>query len=270
MATQMNDESRNDVLMQILTLAALIATIAFNSLSQVGRLGGVLSADVSNSLPTFITPATFAFSIWGVIYTLLIAFGIYQALPAQRANASARRIRGLVIINGVLNCLWLVAFHYRQFVLSVVVMLGILGTLILIYQRLGVDRNPATPAQRWLMHVPFSLYMGWISVATIVNFAALGTSLGYQNGFAGIDGSTWAAIMLVVGGALGSLLAWRGNIAFVLAVVWGFSAVYANYTANQLVSTTALVAIAVMLIVLTFGVIRGLRGGQMRTVQRAA
>src|SRR5450759_260735 len=103
-----------DTLRQALVLVAAIATIAFNGISQAIPVGGRTSADVSNQYTTFFTPANYAFAIWGVIYLLLLAFGIYQALPSQRENPNTRKISWLFILNCILNCAWLILFQSDQ------------------------------------------------------------------------------------------------------------------------------------------------------------
>src|SRR5690349_16067693 len=125
----------SDTVRQAAVLLAAITTIAYNGLSQAIPIGGRTSADVSNSYPTYFTPANYAFAIWGVIYLLLFAYSIYQALPAQRENPNARRIGWMFVLNCVLNCVWITLFQYDQILLSLVVIIGMLLSLIAIYLR---------------------------------------------------------------------------------------------------------------------------------------
>jgi translocator protein len=86
----------------------------------------------------YFTPANFAFSIWGLIYLGLTGFVIYQALPSQRNNPMMRRVGYPFALTSVLNGIWLFAWHYEYFVLSVFVMLALLATLLTIYVRLDL------------------------------------------------------------------------------------------------------------------------------------
>ncbi len=240
-----------DTLRQALVLVAVIATIAFNGISQAIPVGGRTSADVSNHYTTFFTPANYAFAIWGVIYLLLIGFGIYQALPSQRQNPNTRKIGWLFILSCILNCLWITLFQFEQILVSVVVILAFLLTLIAIYVRLDIGRGKPSTADRWLLHLPFSVYLGWLCVATIANISVLGVAQNLSNPL-GIDGATWAAIMLVVATAVGVILAMtRRDVGFVLVFVWAFTAIINKQSAAPVVATTALVTVIVLLVVLT-------------------
>ena len=179
----------------MVVLIATLATIAFNGISQSLPIGGRTSADVSNMYSTYFTPANYAFAIWGVIYLLLFAYSIYQALPSQRANPNARRIGWLYVLSCVLNCLWITLFQYDQILISLIVIVGLLLSLIGIYLRLNVGRASVSTADRWLLQLPFSVYVGWLSVATIANVAVLGAAQNWGDLF-GIAAPTWAAIML--------------------------------------------------------------------------
>ena len=214
-----------DILRQALVLVAVIATIAFNGLSQALPIGGRTSADVSNSYTTYFTPANYAFAIWGVIYLLLLGYGIYQALPAQRESPNVRKIGWLFILSCALNCLWITLFQYDQILVSVLVIVGLLLSLIGIYLRLDVGRSSVSTADRLLVHLPFSVYLGWLSVATIANVSVLGAAQNWGDLF-GIAAPTWAAIMLGVATLVGLLIViTRRDVGYVLVFVWAFTAI---------------------------------------------
>lgn len=235
-----------DILRQALVLLAVIITITFNGLSQTLPIGGRTSADVSNAYLTYFTPANYAFAIWGVIYALLLAYGIYQALPAQRENSNARKIAWLFILSCVLNCLWITLFQYDQILLSLLVIVGLLLSLIGIYVRLGVGRSEVSAADRWLLQLPFSVYLGWLCVATIANVSVLGVAQNWGD-LLGIAAPSWAAIMLVVATILGLiLLTTRRDVALVLVFVWAFTAIIEKQSAAPVVTTTALVAVIIL------------------------
>jgi tryptophan-rich sensory protein len=239
-----------DTLRQVLVLVATVATIAFNGISQAIPVGGRTSADVSNQYTTYFTPANYAFAIWGVIYLLLSGYAIYQALPSQRANANARKIGWLYILSCALNCVWITLFQYNQIAMSVVVIIGFLLTLTAIYVRLDTGRAKVSTADRWLLQMPFSVYLGWLSVATIANIAVLGVAQGWGDPL-GIAAPTWAAIMLVVATLVGLILAiTRRDAAYVLVFVWAFTAIINKQAATPVVTTTAAITVVLLLGVL--------------------
>jgi len=257
-----------DTLRQGLVLLATIVTIAFNGISQSLPVGGHTSADISNKYTTFFTPANYAFAIWGVIYLLLMAFAVYQALPGQRQNPTIRKIDGLFVVSCVLNCTWITLFQNDLIVPSVLVIIAFLLTLIAIYVRLDIGRAKASTADRWLVHLPFSVYLGWLSVATIANIAVLGVAQNWGD-LLGIAAPTWAAIMLVVATLVGLILAiTRRDVAYVLVFVWAFTAIINKQAATPVVTTTAAITVVVLLITLAGNILfhnrqpRGLASSQ--------
>jgi tryptophan-rich sensory protein len=264
-----SNSKRTDMLRQALVLLAAIATIAFNGLSQSLPIGGRTSADVSNQYTTFFTPANYAFAIWGVIYLLLMGHAIYQALPSQRANPNARKIGWLFILSCVLNCAWITLFQYDQILISAVVIVAFLLTLIAIYVRLDIGRARVSTADRLLLHLPFSVYLGWLSVATIANISVLGVAQRWGDLF-GIAAPTWAAIMLVVATLLGLIMAvTRRDVGFVLVLVWAFTAIINKQSATPVVTTTASVTVIVLLVVLVGSILFRMRRSQTLMPGRA-
>lgn len=238
------------IVRQVLVLVAVISTIVFNGLSQTVPIGNQTSADVSNRYSTYFTPANYAFAIWGVIYLLLIGYGIYQALPSQRENPKAIKIAWLFILSCVLNCIWIVLFQTDQLALSVVVIIAFLLTLMAIYLRLETGKSTVSNADRWFLQVPFSVYFGWVSVATIANVSVLGVAQQWGDLF-GIPASTWAAIMLVVATVVGIFMAvTRRDVAYVMVFVWAFTAIINKQAGVAVVTTTALITVIVLVVAL--------------------
>jgi hypothetical protein len=258
----------NNLFRQLLVILVFAATLVANGLASSGALGGIPTAEISNAYPIYFVPANQTFAIWGVIYTALTAFVVFQALPAQRENPYARRIGGLFMLSSVANALWLVLFQYEQFWLSVPVMLILLGLLIAIYLRLDVGK-PVSRGTFWLMQVPFSIYLAWITIATIANVAqAL-----YASGITalGLGGPVWAAIMLVVGTGIISavIVRGRGNVAYALTAIWAIAGIVVKQSATPLVAGTALVMIGVIVAVLVYSLRQGRRPEAAR-LNRAA
>jgi hypothetical protein len=236
---------------QIVNVVVTVAVIIVNILANALPLNGLDTGEISDRFDIYFVPAGYVFSIWGLIYLGLIAFTIFQALPAQRDSAFLDHIGYLYAFSGAANIVWLFLWHYEVFTLTLLAMLAILGSLTAIYVRLKVGREKVSAQERWLVHVPFSVYLGWISVATVANTTQL---LYYLNwGGWGIAPEVWAAVMLVVAAAIaltGNLA--RGDVAYNLVFVWAYVGIAVKHADTPTVSWTAWIlaaVIAVMLIV---------------------
>jgi hypothetical protein len=228
-----------------------ILTLTMNYLANALPLNGQTSAMVSARFPTYFTPAGFAFSIWGVIYLGLIAFTVYQALPAQIDNPRLVKIRKWVMLNGIFNSVWLPLFHYEYISLSVVVMLGLLYTLVQINVILNKE-SVKTNTEKWLVGVPFSIYWGWICVATVANVSILLTTTTWF-GF-GIAAPMWSVVMIVVATAIGLWAYFKiPNLAYILVFVWALFAIFKMQSDTEIVAKTAIIAAC------TVGLVVGLR-----------
>lgn len=238
--------SNSGLLQAIATLISIIATFVVNSLSNFYPPGGLNVGDISNTLfkDVQIIPANYAFIIWGVIYVGLIAYGIFQLLPAQRKDWSIRHVNRYLIVACLAQVGWIYLFTLRWFWLSVIAMIIILLTLILAYESLGVGRITTTQRRQWLSHIPFSLYLAWISVATIVNIACALFASGLHS-----NGTPWTVGMLIVGTALAiTVTRLRTDTTFVLVFVWAYSAIAQRHQDNVLILGTAIVGVIVMMI----------------------
>ena len=230
----------------ILNLLTLVLTLVVNSLANILPLNGMNTGQISDSLPSLFTPAGYVFSIWSIIYIGLIAFGIYQALPSQRNNPRIERMGWWFVIANLFNSAWIFAWHYLQFGLSVVLMLGLLVSLLVIYERIG--RRAASRVETWTVNVPFSIYLGWITVATVANIASLLISLGW-NGF-GIP-AVLTVVMIGVATLLGVLMILlKREIAYPLVLIWAFAGIAAVRADVPVVEIGAIVAAALLLLVM--------------------
>jgi hypothetical protein len=243
------------IVRQLLVILVYAVTLVVNSMASSGALGGTPTRDISNAYPILFVPANITFSIWGVIYLGLTVFVIFQALPAQRENPAVKRISGLFILSGLFNMVWLVLFQNFQFWASVPFMLGLLGSLIAIYLRLEIGK-PASRSTFWFLQVPFSIYMGWITIATIANVAQAFYASGATE--LGLGGPVWAAIMLVIGTVIISavILHGRGNIAYALTAIWAVAGIVMKQSETPLVAGTALAMIGVIVAVLVYSLWR--------------
>ncbi len=231
---------------QLVILATFAVTVVVNGLALALPLNGQSTADISDRFPTLVTPANYVFSIWSVIYALLLVFSVYQALPGRAADPTLRAIGYLPAVSGVLNSTWLVLWHYNVFALTVPVMVGILVTLIAIHGRLGIGRRPAASrAEAIAVRLPWSVYLGWITIATIANVATTLVWLEWD-GF-GIAPDLWAVAVLAIGvGIAAAMSATRRDLAYALVIVWAYAGIAVKQVDTTVVAGTAVIGVLVV------------------------
>ena len=243
-----------DVIRQISVVLALIITIAVNILSNTLPFNNLTAPEIADSFDVYFVPAGYVFSIWSLIYLGLIAYAVFQLLPAQRENSRLRQTGWWFVLSCAANSIWLFLWHYGYFALSVVAMLTLLISLIVIYLRLGVGRQSVPSSEQWLVQLPFSIYLGWVTVATIANVTAFLDSIDW-NGF-GISPEIWTFIMLVVAIVVAALMAFlRQDIAYLLVLIWAFIGIGVEQSdtpqvANAAYLAAGIVAIFVILVII--------------------
>jgi hypothetical protein len=224
--------------------------VGINSLAGGSTLlNGKTTGQVSDSYPTPVTPEGFTFSIWGVIYVLLGVFVVYQALPRNRDKPFHERISFLFILSCLLNVSWIFLWQYGFFAYSVIFIFGLLASLIAIYLRLNIGKSVVPIAERICVQLPFSGYMGWITVASIANVAVALKAAGW-NGF-GIASSTWAVLVIAVALIITLIiLATRRDVAYSLVIIWALFGIMAKQSGRQTVFWATTAGIIVILVAL--------------------
>ena len=254
-----------DVLRQAVVVISIIATVIMNGLANALPLNGVTTGEVSDRFQVYFVPAGYVFSIWGLIYVGLALYAIYQTSPAQRENPRLRATGYLFALSCLANITWLFLWHYEYFVLTLVAMIALLLLLIAIYLRLGIGRAAVPTAERWLVQLPFSIYLGWISVATIANVTSVLDYLNW-NGW-GISPEVWTGIMLLAGVVLAFAMAFtRGDMAYGLVIIWAFAGIAVRHAGTQIVATTAWIAVGLAVLALIIGLFLNRRPGQRSMV----
>ncbi len=224
-------------------------------------IGGKFTAEVSNANPTLITPAGYTFAIWGIIYILLGIFVIYQALPSTRLQTFHHKVGWLFVLSSIFNILWIFAWQYELLPISVVLIFLLLASLILIYLRLDIGRSRVSRNERLAVHLPFSVYLGWITIASIADVAATLVSVNW-NGF-GISAESWAILIILIALVIASLVAYiRKDIAYELVIIWAFLGIAVNQGAHQAIQVLLLASIVVVIIVLAASIFLGGRGSR--------
>jgi hypothetical protein len=226
---------------QIITILITLLTITVNGLANALPLNGQGTGEISDRFDIYFVPAGYVFSIWGLIYLGLVTFTIYQALPAQKDNPLLKRIYPAYWVGNLANAVWIFLWHYEIFSLTLVAMLTILVSLLYIYNQISKAKPELVNVQKWFVKLPVSIYLGWISVATIANVSQV--LFFFDWGGWGITPAVWAVILLAVATVLGLLMQWReNNISYVLVLVWAFIGINNSQADTALVANAALLA----------------------------
>lgn len=231
-----------------LNMISFLAMIAVNIAAERRLLGGKTTGEISAQYPVLITPAGYAFLIWTVIYILLLLYVVYGFTKAGQESKVNQAICHLFFVSCLLNIGWLVAWHYERLVSSVFLMLVLLFTLITIHIRTkDTMREPAAPSDKWLVRLPFRIYLGWISVAVIVNIAVALYASNWDR--FGLSETAWAIIMLSVAVLLAIIVVVKErNIVFAAVFIWAICAIGVKQLAYPAVAYTSF-AYALALIV---------------------
>lgn len=226
----------NIKILQVLNILSFVAVLVVNTLASTVGINGQLTGAMSDRISNLFVPAGLTFSIWGVIYLLLLLFAIGQARglfsSGQNVPEATRKMGWLFILSSAANVGWLLLWHFALIGLSLLVMLVLLASLLGIYLRLGTGRSRARTSERLFFRLPFSLYLGWISVATIANATALLVKVGW-NGF-GMAPEVWAVAVIAVAALITlAVLATRRDAAYGLVVLWALAGIALKRSADD-------------------------------------
>ena len=228
-------------------IVAYAVMIVLNVLSNALPINGQSMPEISARYPSLFTPAGFTFSIWGVIYLALLVFVVWQALPAQRSNGKVAALSVWFKANCLLNALWILVWHYDLLVLSMLIMLCMLVSLVMIYRGLITSLGTARLSEHLVLYLPFSLYTGWITVATIANASILQTAYGLDDALTG--SVNWTLLKLALAGAIGASMILRvRDIPFALVVAWAAFGIAEKQVENPAVTGAAMALYLLMLI----------------------
>jgi len=203
-----------------------IIMIVINALANIIPINGIGTGEVSDSFPNLFAPAAITFSIWGVIYLLLALFVLYYIGIIFNKDSKNKRllidIGYIFAISSLANALWIISWHYKQIVISLLLMLVLLISLIRI--NIKINKEELNRKEKLFVKLPFSIYFGWITVATIANVTALIVSFN-KNGF-GESEPIWAMITILVGMFIGLITMIKNRDVFYgLVLVWAYSGI---------------------------------------------
>lgn len=255
-------------LIKAIAAITFLLMITVNALSNILPINGVTTGEVSDSYPNLFAPAGFTFAIWGLIYLLLAGYTLYQLiLTPKKAPASKlkliTKINILFIVSSLANTAWIFSWHYFRIPLSMLFMTVILICLIWINQITAGEKLRGKDTA--LIRLPFSIYFGWITVATIANATVLLVSLGWD-GF-GLPEPVWAVIMIIAGFLIGCATMLKNkDIAYGLVLIWAYFGIYMKHVSENgfdgrypSVILAAQICIALLAAVVIFLIAKGRR-----------
>jgi hypothetical protein len=224
-----------NTLRQVVVVLTMLITIAINILADALPINGLNTGKISDTFHVYFVPAGYVFAIWGIIYIGLIVYAVYQALPAQRDNPRLQATGWWVVLGGLANCAWIFLWHYEQFVGTLGAMLILLATLIAVYLRLGIGQTKVSTGETWAVRIPFSIYLGWITVATVANVSDVLDSLNW-NQF-GISAAAWMVVILgavlVIAGLMNFL---RRDVAYAAVILWALAGIAVKFPQEGIVT----------------------------------
>jgi len=253
------NRSRSVLILSILNLLGFLGTVVVNAVANILPLNGITTGELSDLYPNLFVPAGLTFAIWGLIYVLLGIFVIYPLIPSVRRDPQkvdfVQKIGPLFFISCLANIGWIFAWHYQILPLSLIFMLILLGCLLFIYLRLNVGKSETTRAERYFAHLPFSVYLGWITIATIANVTALLVNINWNTW--GLSEQFWAVAVIIVGIAIAlSMLFTRKDIYYSLVVDWALLGILLKRLSVTTVPDQSVVVVTIVgLVLITGGVV---------------
>lgn len=240
------------IFLAIMNLIGFIATVAINALANILPINNKATGELSDQYPNLFVPAGITFSIWGLIYILLALFVVYQFIMAFKRTEERgifEKIGILFFLSCVFNSAWIFAWHYEMVGFSLIIMGLLFISLLAIFLRLGIGKSKASLSEKMLTHINFSIYLGWITVATIANVTAFLVVINWTA--FGLAEAIWTVIVMAVGAIIAILMVFtRNDIFFALVVVWAYAGILIKRlgatAAVQSVIITSIIALALI------------------------
>jgi hypothetical protein len=234
-----------------LMLTSLLVVLVINVLANTLPINGLTTGEISDRFSILFVPAGYVFSIWGIIYLALIGFGVYIFTPKGLANEKIDHIAWWFVAANLFNAAWILLWHYLQFSLTLIPILGLLVSLVMIYLKLGIGKIKRSWREILLVTAPFSIYLGWATVAVVANITQVLFNLGYRG--APLSEPLWAALLIMIATVLGLLMIFiRKEVLYPLVLTWAFIGIWVKQGDVPLVAITALVT-AILLALLSLG-----------------
>jgi len=256
-------ERGSQIILSILNIIGFLGVVVVNGLANALPLNNKTTGELSDQYPNLFVPAGLTFSIWGLIYVLLAIFVVYSMISALKVDTKRSFINSIGILfflTCIANIGWIFAWHYEILPLSMILMLLLLTCLIAIYIRLSIGKSDAANQEKYLVHLPFSTYLGWITVATVANATALLVDANW-NTF-GFGEQFWAVSVIIVCIAIALIVIFqRRDIFFGLVVDWALIGILikrlsVDTTTYQSVVITTIAGLALISLAIIFQIIK--------------
>jgi hypothetical protein len=253
------NKKRRYLPLAILNIIGFMGVLVVNTLATTLPINNKTTGQLSDQYPNLFVPAGLTFSIWGIIYILLAMFTVYQIIEALNFSEDHpgihKKIGFLFFITCLTNVGWIFAWQYELVALSVVIMLIFLATLITIYLRLQIGKSEASKTEKYLVFLPFSVYLGWISIATIANITAFLVNIHW--GGWGLNEQFWAVTLIIVGIALAIAMLFRQrDIYYCLVVDWALLGILIKRLSLSTAPAQSVIVICILgLVLITLGII---------------
>jgi hypothetical protein len=256
-----------DKLRQISVIVTIVATLVVNILANALPINGQNTGEISDRFQVYFVPAGYVFSIWGVIYLGLIAYAIFQALPAQRVNSRLRKTGWWIVLGGLANIAWIFLWHYEQFPATLIAMLTLLGTLLITYLGFDIGKRKVIAAERYTSHLTFSIYLGWITVATVANITDVLDYIKW-NGF-GIAPEIWMGIVLAVVLVISVLMSLtRKDVAYAAVIMWALAGITVKQAGIPAVDIPTWITFALVAVGLVLSFVRPAKAVEAQAVRQ--
>jgi hypothetical protein len=221
---------------QIMVVLTTVLMITVNILANALPINGLNTGEISDSFDVYFVPAGYVFSIWGIIYIGMILFAVYQVSPKRFDNPRLVQIGYWVVLGNLANSAWIFFWHYQLFGWTLIAMLTLLISLLFTYEGLRKNSGDTTRSEFWFASIPFSIYLGWISVATIANISDV--LYYYKWNQFGISSEAWMLIILIVVVAL----AWaisirRQDVTYLMVLLWAIFGITVKFPSAGIVTS---------------------------------
>ncbi len=243
---------------KIIVLITFLLMVGFNGLANTIPINGVTTGAVSDKYRNLFAPDPITFIIWGLIYSLLLIYTIYQIIAIKNHGGSEnkellKKINIWFIVSSLANAIWIVAWHYELILFSLILIIIVIVSLIMINWLLR--KQPLDLKEKIMVKLPFSVYFGWMTVATVANVTTFLVSIGWS-GF-GLSEPLWTVIVLLVALLItGMTILFNGDIAYGLVIIWAYIGILIKHVSatgfngrHQGVIITLVICLAILLAV---------------------
>jgi hypothetical protein len=246
--------------LQIFNLIGFIATVIVNFLAVLLPIGGNTTQELSDAIPNLFVPAGITFSIWTFIYIFLGLFSLYQIRDITKKDKIEMKfvddIGYFFIIGSLANIIWIIVWHYQLVPISLIFMIILLISLLLIYLKLNIGKSEVSRIEKVAVHIAFSIYLGWITVATIANVTAVLVVLGVE----GFDLLAVILTILVIAVAVAityAMLLLRKDYAYSVVIIWALLGIFIKqFIAYSVIGIIALIGAILILVGIVYIIIR--------------